>query len=324
MIGGYDGWGTVGMPNAVSSAGQRTIAAVPAPRGATPARREPPPQLSSPVPAHAWTEKVFEFKGWNRWSDKKRVKVLRRMAEDYGRDPELAELAVRIVESSAAPRDYPGQAAALLAWVQQAIYYVNEPDERIQTPKRTLEAGKGDCDDMAILLAALCESIALPWRYVLGGVKKRTGERTRWIEGNRMPRGATWIHIYLCIGWPPFSPKEWAVAEPTVRGAPLGTDLALEGGGGAATMPEYSGWNALGGVPGLGDSEAVEIVTAEASPTPAPTPSVEEVSPVTVVKAPSPLRTLLDFIKEIDWRSVGMGVVEALLTAVVLQKVLKQ
>ena len=134
------------------------------------------------------------------------------------------------------PRDYKGQAQALLKWVQHNIYYVNEPSERLQDPIYTLKVGYGDCDDMAILLATLYESIRLEWRFVLSG--KVGSKTTRWIEGTPLPKNGKWSHIYLLVGYPPFQPHKWQFAEPTLRGVDLGWDIIQSMNKGEKILPE--------------------------------------------------------------------------------------
>ena len=34
----------------------------------------------------------------------------------------------------------------------------------------------------------------------------------------------SYVHIYLCVGWPPFGDTVWTFAEPTMR-VPLGWDV---------------------------------------------------------------------------------------------------
>ena len=123
------------------------------------------------------------------------------------------------------PRDFKGQAAALLRWVQDPknVYYVNEPSERLQDPIFTIKQGWGDCDDQVLLLCALFESIRLPWRLVIAG--KCKGKKVRFIEGGRYPLGCTWFHIYCMVGTPAFVPKKWYFCETTIDKVPLGWDI---------------------------------------------------------------------------------------------------
>ena len=181
---------------------------------------------------------VHHIPEWGGYEDPKRMDIISRIARMRGRDPRIATLAVNILKQSGVqPRDYEGQSAALLKWVQDNLYYVNEPDERLQDPLYTLKVGYGDCDDLSIMLGALLESIRMPWKLTISGTT-RTGRKLRYHEGDKnYPKRVKWSHIYLCIGDQPFSPKRWEYAEPTVRGAPLGWDVVRNG---AEMMPEMN------------------------------------------------------------------------------------
>jgi len=175
--------------------------------------------------------KVHHIPAWGDYEDPKRMDVIARIAEMRGRDPRIATLAVSILKKAGVqPRDYKGQAAALLHWVQHDLYYVNEPGERLQDPLYTLKVGYGDCDDLVIMLATLAESIRLPWKLVISGTKK--GQKVRYHQGEKFPggkkKGYDWSHIYIALGDRPFVPQKWYYAETTVRGAPLGWDV-IEG-----------------------------------------------------------------------------------------------
>jgi len=168
---------------------------------------------------------IYHVAAWNRWDDRRRVAFLRTMAERYGNDPALRWFTVqRILQpAGVAPMDYEGQARALLIWVQTQIYYANEPGEQIQSPWRTIAEGTGDCDDMALVLAALAHSIGLGFKFAIAGTDKQ-GRPVRWIDGERW-KPAEYSHIYLQLGWPALNPQVWASAEPTLRGTPLGFDV---------------------------------------------------------------------------------------------------
>ena len=184
---------------------------------------------------------VIQIHGWHSRSHASKLKALRELAVNYGGDPHMRWFVVNNILRPAGvqQRDYAKQAAAILAYVQTHVYYTNEPDEQVQTPWRTLKVGTGDCDDSSLLLATLAESIRLPWRFVIGGTLK--GKPYRWIEGTKGPaRGAHFGHIYVILGWPPFSPKTWAIAEPTAR-VPLGTDILMQGQGEAGIGGQRSG-----------------------------------------------------------------------------------
>jgi len=173
-----------------------------------------------------------------------------------GRDVRIARLAAKILRDSrkgfwgkrkgAGPREYKKQAAAILKWVQDPdnIYFLNEAGERLQDPIYTLKAGHADCDDMVSVLAALYESINLPWRLVISGRQDPNGKKVRWIEGvGPVPQYTRWTHIYLLVGGSPGKPKKWYFAEPTVVGVPLGWDVV---DGDDSYLPEMAKKKATG------------------------------------------------------------------------------
>jgi transglutaminase-like putative cysteine protease len=190
-----------------------------------------------PVPLDA--PKVYDLPKFDGYQDPKKLDVLMRLAEQAGRDPRLATLAVDIFrQAGVQPRDYIGQASALLKWVQTNIYYVNEPDERLQEPTYTLRVRYGDCDDCAILLYALCRSVRLPCKFVISGVDG-SGRKRRYHQGDRhFPRDVNWSHIYTAIGDKPYGPAKFRYAEPTMR-VPLGWDVV---GASGPTIPEMAAY----------------------------------------------------------------------------------
>jgi hypothetical protein len=195
--------------------------------------------------------KVHHLPTWKHKDDPTRIEALREVSMKAGRDPRLASLAVAIVRGDATawgrklpeakPRDTKAQAARLLKWVQ-GLYYVNEPGERLQDPLYTVQVGYGDCDDLAMLLGAILESLRIPWRFVLSG-RASDGKTIRWIEGQPRKR-AQWAHIYVAIGNRPFKPTKWMFAEPTVRGVPLGWDVVSSTQKhGKVVLPELAGFD---------------------------------------------------------------------------------
>jgi transglutaminase-like putative cysteine protease len=68
-------------------------------------------------------------------------------------------------------KDYSGEARALHRFVRDSIRYVRDVTdvETLHTPDVTLAQGAGDCDDKAVLVAALLEAIGHPTRFVAVG-----------------------------------------------------------------------------------------------------------------------------------------------------------
>ena len=183
--------------------------------------------------------KVHHLVGWSGFNDPKRLQVIHSIAVYRGRDPRIATLCVDIFRKAGVqPRDYKGQAAALLAWVQDPknVYYVNEPGERLQDPLYTLKVKYGDCDDLAILLCAMFESCRLSWKLVISGRDRRSGAKVRYIEGEPTKHGCDWSHIYCMVGTPVFKPNMWYFCEPTLK-VPLGWDVVS---GDASALPEMA------------------------------------------------------------------------------------
>ncbi|MEM4755958.1 MAG: transglutaminase-like domain-containing protein [Candidatus Woesearchaeota archaeon] len=60
-------------------------------------------------------------------------------------------------------------AKALYAFVQQHISYIKDPVlfDFIKTPQETLISKAGDCDDQAILLASLMQSVGIPTQLIV-------------------------------------------------------------------------------------------------------------------------------------------------------------
>jgi len=175
--------------------------------------------------------KIYHLPNWDGYKDPKKLQIMREIVLQYGRDPRVAQLAVKILrECGCKPREYRKQASCLLKWVQKNIYYVNEPGERLQSPLYTLKSGMGDCDDLSILLCAFFECIRLPWKFVITAYT-RSG-LVRYVEGDANYKRLPYSHIYCCVGNQPFKPSSWEFCEPTMD-VPLGWDIVK-----AQTDPE--------------------------------------------------------------------------------------
>jgi len=186
--------------------------------------------------------KAWDLANWDRSNQAQRMAFLREVSLTAGLDPRMATFVVSILKAhQVKPRDYRKQASVILSWVQDNIYYINEPRERLQDPLYTLQVGYGDCDDMVLLLGAMYTAINLQFRFVLSG--RNRGKLERWIEGQPMKQG-NWNHIYLMVGIPPFEPKEWLFVEPTVK-VPLGWDIVQAKG--KIPMPELGNVGMYGG-----------------------------------------------------------------------------
>ena len=126
------------------------------------------------------------------------ITVMRRMVEDYKTDPDVRQAAVSVIYNTPA-KDERSEAAALFDYVRAHVRYVRDIHgvETIATPDHTLQARAGDCDDMALLLATLYESVGYPTRFVVAGYDQP---------------GAV-SHVYLQV----FVNGAWCDVDPTER-----------------------------------------------------------------------------------------------------------
>jgi len=123
---------------------------------------------------------------------------MHRLALEAQSDPRLREVAESIV-AGLLPHDYVSEYAALLNWVRRHIRYSRDPVtvEQVKTPQATLETGTGDCDDLAVLLAALVGQIGGQSRFVAGAFKRHRGHAVLshvWCEAFEPTCGA-WIAL---------------------------------------------------------------------------------------------------------------------------------
>ncbi len=96
-----------------------------------------------------------------------------KLARDGAKDPIVIQTAHALV-ANLPQYDRLGEIKALHAFVRDAIRYTNDPldVELLRTPRAMLEMKSGDCDDKAILLAALLRAIGRPSRFVALAMNK--------------------------------------------------------------------------------------------------------------------------------------------------------
>jgi transglutaminase-like putative cysteine protease len=117
-------------------------------------------------------------------------------------DPAIRQAATTIVFLQP-PKDEPSEVRALLQYMQQSVRYVKDVlnVETLSTAEKTLAGRIGDCDDQSVLLAALCESIGYPTRFV--------------VAGYATPGILEHVYLQVCVD------GEWIDADPT-ESHPLG------------------------------------------------------------------------------------------------------
>lgn len=117
------------------------------------------------------------------------IASMRQLVMEATRDPaqQIRDTALQIIGTAG----YVGQVRAIQSWVQQHIRYVRDPPsiELVQTPQKTLQWAAGDCDDQAVLVAALLDSVGHPTQFYAVGFRggplehilTRTKIGTQWV-----------------------------------------------------------------------------------------------------------------------------------------------
>lgn len=100
--------------------------------------------------------------------------LMRQLTRQGFTSPAIRGLALKLTNKGfgapggLASKDFTGEARRLFTFVRDQIRYVKDPDgaEFLHTPEWVLKIGAGDCDDKAILLAALLLSIGHTPRFI--------------------------------------------------------------------------------------------------------------------------------------------------------------
>lgn len=117
-----------------------------------------------------------------------KVSVMRQLAAADTTEPFIRGLALEAVRG-VKERDSKGELSALYKLVRSRVRFVNDSlpySEVLQRPSATLSYGAGDCDDLAILGAALAGALGYDADFVF--------------VSTRPDRG--WSHVYLRIYYP--------------------------------------------------------------------------------------------------------------------------
>jgi len=96
------------------------------------------------------------------------LRLMSRLVRQFKKTIPIRELALSLISPVPGHKNWVGQVHNVHAFVRDNIQYVRDVRgvETVATPVKTLEYGQGDCDDQAVLLAALLESIGHPTRFV--------------------------------------------------------------------------------------------------------------------------------------------------------------
>jgi hypothetical protein len=122
-----------------------------------------------------------------------------------GKKTSAVRTMAQTITQSLPQKDYSGEVRLIHAYVRDRIRYVGDITdvETIQTPEITLQLLSGDCDDKAILLCALLESINHPTRFKAIGFEPNVYEHV-YVE---TLIGTNWIPLETTeeveVGWEP-------------------------------------------------------------------------------------------------------------------------
>lgn len=101
------------------------------------------------------------------------IKIMANIVVEYSDNQAVRQQAAELV-GSLAPKDFSGEIRACFYYVRDSIRYLMDGtnSERLHTPDALMEIGQGDCDDKAILLASLLESIGFQCRFKAVGFEE--------------------------------------------------------------------------------------------------------------------------------------------------------
>ena len=125
----------------------------------------------------------------------------------------IRDLALSMVRGAGVPARQPwADLGAVHAGIQRLVRYTRDPvgQETIQAPEHTaFMQPAGDCDDLAVLEAALLGALGYPTRFVTSGMTR-----------------TAFSHVYLdAFITPPGEAGRWVPLDPTVPGSRPGWEL---------------------------------------------------------------------------------------------------
>lgn len=127
--------------------------------------------------------------------------LMRRLVRQFRDEPRIRDAALRATVRCG-PVDDEGRMREILNWTRKVVRYERDvaDQETISDPLHTLErvmvygAAAGDCDDAAVLMAALLESIGIRTRFVAVSARRDRQLHHVAIEAYDKRRDA-WRHL---------------------------------------------------------------------------------------------------------------------------------
>ena len=158
------------------------------------------------------------------------LELMVNLIREGARDFYVRQAAIDILLNTAVPaKAYLEEIETLFRWIQRNIRYTKDPYrlELLTGALRILQLRIGDCDDMAVLLGAMLESIGHPIRLVVAGYSPVNPKlfshvyievyyRGRWIPLDAtMPYPMGWEAPYVVRATMPI--HEYNIVAPTLR-----------------------------------------------------------------------------------------------------------
>lgn len=99
------------------------------------------------------------------------------------------------------PKDYLGEILAINAWVSERVVYLNDPlhVELLKDPQRLCEEiadkgfARGDCDDIAVLMATMALQVGRDAQFVVAGFGSEQGQYSHVFARVKDPKSGAWI-----------------------------------------------------------------------------------------------------------------------------------
>lgn len=135
------------------------------------------------------------------------LNLMVRLTKQFSSNEVIRDLAEQII-ADVPPKDYRGEIAAIQQWVKDHIRYTRDVwnVETLKTPLALLQSAQGDCDDQALLVAALAASIGFEPRFHAIGFAPFEYEHVF----AEVKLGPSWVSVETTepvpIGWIPATP----------------------------------------------------------------------------------------------------------------------
>ncbi len=128
------------------------------------------------------------------------LQLMSQLVRRYKKAIPIRQLAFSIIDRVRGHKNFGAQVRAIHRYMRNNIQFVKDVNgvETLATPIKTLEYRKGDCDDQAVLIATLLESIGHPTRFV--AVKMSTfGPFVHVYTETKI--GAKWVPVETTENW---------------------------------------------------------------------------------------------------------------------------